>query len=110
MKDLLKTLETTTTEIAKLEDKSNLKLVITKLNEVIDTINLVNTKMPKVRDRGPQSEHKMTEEDARSIMLGEHKDSSHKVAAESLGLSYGQVYSARNGYTFKTIYKEMNNS
>jgi hypothetical protein len=40
-------------------------------------------------------------------MLGEHKDLSHKDAAMKLGLSYGQVYSARKGFTFKTIYQKM---
>ena len=49
----------------------------------------------------------MTEADARTIMLGEHAASSHRKAAEALGLSYGQVYSARNGYTFKGVYAEM---
>jgi len=58
------------------------------------------------RDRGPASERQMTEEDARAILLGEDSGLSHKAAAEKLGLSYGQVYSARNGFTFKTVYKE----
>lgn len=60
----------------------------------------------KVRDRGPASTRTMTEEDAKRIMLGDLKDQSHKEAATELGLSYGQIYSARNGFTFKNIYKE----
>lgn len=63
----------------------------------------------KVRDRGPSSTRTMTEDDARRIMLGDLSDTSHKEAAAELGLSYGQVYSARNGFTFKTIYKEYKN-
>jgi hypothetical protein len=59
------------------------------------------------RDRGPKSDREMTEEDARKVMLGEFKDLTHKAAAEKLGLSYGQIYSARGGYTFKKVYKEM---
>ncbi len=59
-----------------------------------------------VRDRGPKSKRNMTEEDARNILLGGLKDESHRKCAEGLGLSYGQVYSARNGFTFKKIYKE----
>ena len=58
------------------------------------------------RDRGPASERQMTDDDARLILLGDHAGLSHKAAAEALGLSYGQVYSARNGFTFKTVYKE----
>jgi hypothetical protein len=48
----------------------------------------------------------MTEEDARRVLMGDLKDESHKAAAEKLGLSYGQVYSCRGGYTFKAVYKE----
>lgn len=62
----------------------------------------------QVRDRGPSSTRKMTEEDARRIMIGDLKKESHKKAAEVLGLSYGQIYSARGGYTFKEIFDEAN--
>ena len=62
------------------------------------------------RDRGPASERTMTEEDALRIQLGDLKDLSHKKAAEELGLSYGQIYSARNGFTFKTAHKEYRDS
>ena len=64
----------------------------------------------KVRDRGPASQRTMTEDDAREILLGESKELSHKEAAEKLGLSYGQIYSARNGFTFKKVYKESRES
>ena len=59
-----------------------------------------------VRDRGPKSKRNMTEDDAREIMIGKLKEVSHRKCAEGLGLSYGQVYSARNGFTFKAVYKE----
>jgi hypothetical protein len=62
------------------------------------------------RDRGPASERQMTDADAEIILLGDHKDLSHKAAAEALGLSYGQIYSARNGFTFKTVYKAFRDS
>lgn len=87
-----------------LEENAKLKEVVAKLNEVIAAIN---AKPDNSRDRGPQSTREMTEEDARRVVLGDHKDFSHKDAASSLGLSYGQVYSARKGFTFKTIYKEL---
>jgi hypothetical protein len=58
------------------------------------------------RDRGPDSQHAMSDDDARRIIYGDMKNVSHKKAAEKLGLSYGQVYSARNGFTFKKINKE----
>jgi len=71
-------------------------------NQLVDHIN----SLPAPRDRGPKSERKMTDEDARRVILGDLKDKGTKQAAEELGLSYGQIYSARNGYTFKQILKE----
>ena len=91
-------------EIAKLNENAKLKDIIIKMNEIIEKMN--TTKAPKVRDRGPDSQREMTEIDARMILLGELANASHKEAAERLGLSYGQVYSARKGFTFKGIYKE----
>jgi len=60
----------------------------------------------KVRDRGPKSERTMTDEDAFRVKFGDLKDLAHKKAAEELSLSYGQVYSARGGYTFTYINKD----
>jgi len=87
------------TEISALPADAKIADVISKVNELIAK---ANTK----RDRGPDSTRTMTEDDAKAIMLGEHKSLSHTAAAEKLGLSYGQVYSARKGFTFKAIYKE----
>ena len=91
-------------EIAKLDESAKLKDVIAKVNEIIEHLN----KMPAKgqRDRGPDSTREMTEDDARRILLGDMKDVAHKKAAEELGLSYGQIYSSRKGFTFKGIYKE----
>lgn len=61
---------------------------------------------PNKRDRGPESKRDMTIDDARRLILGDLKDISHKAAATQLGLSYGQVYSARGGYTFKKLQEE----
>lgn len=86
-----------------LNEKLNLKSLAEKLNEIISVLN----DMPAARDRGPKSERKMTEEDATRLLLGDLKDTAHKAAAELLNLSYGQVYSARNGFTFKSVYDKM---
>ena len=59
------------------------------------------------RDRGPKSEGEMTEEHAIRVMLGDLREKTHKDAALELKLSYGQIYSARKGYTFKKIYQKM---
>lgn len=89
-------------ELTKLESNAKLADVIAKLNEVID---IINNKRP-TRNRGPESTREMTKDDAERIMLGDLKDKSHKECATTLGLSYGQVYSARGGYTFKEVYKK----
>ena len=88
-----------------LEDKLSLKMLAEKINEIVTKVNTMAT--PAARVRGPLSESAMTEEHARRIMLGDLKDASHKEAGETLGLSYGQVYSARKGFTFKVVYQEM---
>lgn len=90
------------TNLEKLAEKATLAKVVAKINELIETLE----SMPAPRDRGPKSTRDMTEDDARRLMLGDLKEVSHKKAAEELGLSYGQVYSARGGYTFKGIYDE----
>lgn len=86
-------------EIAKLAEHAKLPEIIAKVNELVEK---ANTK----RDRGPESTKVMTEDDAKAIILGEDRNLSHTKAAEKFGLSYGQVYSARKGFTFKPIYKE----
>lgn len=45
----------------------------------------------------------MTDEHAQRVKFGDLKDEKHGKAAEALGLTYGQVYSARKGFTFKHI-------
>lgn len=59
---------------------------------------------PAPKGRGPSSTRSMTEADAERIMVGDLKDATIKTCLTTLGLSYGQIYSARNGYTFKTQY------
>jgi hypothetical protein len=87
----------------------NIKDLETKVETLaarIEELEATIAALPKPRDRGPSSDRPMTEEDARRVLMGDLKDESHKAAAEKLGLSYGQVYSCRGGYTFKAVYKE----
>lgn len=81
-----------------------LKAMVVAQNEVIEELKSQGT---GGRDRGPKSEGEMTEEHAIRVMLGDLRDQSHKDAALELKLSYGQIYSARKGYTFKKIYQRM---
>ena len=54
--------------------------------------------------KGLVSTRSMTEADAIRVMTGDLADKAIKECAKELGLSYGQIYSARGGYTFKTQY------
>lgn len=92
-------------ELINLEEKLSMATLAAKVNELIEAHNALVDKAPQ-RDRGPASEREMTKIDAARCMFGDLKDASHKVAAETLGLSYGQIYSARKGYTFKAIERE----
>lgn len=86
-------------ELIDLSGKISNQVLAEKLNEVIVALNEGKGQ----RDRGPKSERPMTEEDAIRVISGDLKDVSHKAAAEALDLSYGQIYSARKGFTFKTL-------
>jgi len=47
----------------------------------------------------------MTDADAESVTYGDLAEKKHGEAAEALGLTYGQVYSCRKEFTFKTVHK-----
>jgi hypothetical protein len=80
---------------------AELEIIVVNLQaKVVELETKINTLSVK---KGPASTREMTVEDAEKILTGEHKELSHKIAAEKLGLSYGQIYSCRGGYTFKNI-------
>lgn len=60
----------------------------------------------KVNAPKPESKD-MSKDDALRILNGDLKDKKHKDAAETLGLTYGQVYSCRLEFTFKDVHKEL---
>lgn len=77
-----------------------------KIIELEATIKSLTEKVDNLTSKkGPASQREMTIDDAERIINGDLKDASHKKAAEELGLSYGQIYSARGGYTFKNVKK-----
>lgn len=76
-----------------------------KITELTKKVTELESRLDalKSRDRGPASTRQMTEKDAERVIHGDLKDVSHMKAAKELSLSYGQVYSARGGYTFKSV-------
>jgi hypothetical protein len=87
-------------ELAKIVEELSAKVLT--LESTVESLEEKISKV-KVRDRGPKSTRDMSEDDAVRVISGDLKDMSHKVAANELGLSYGQVYSARGGYTFRHL-------
>jgi len=82
----------------------NMKKIANKLNEVIRHLN--NMEQRPTRDNGPKSQRKLDDDLAREILFGEDKNLTVKEACQKHGLSYGQVYSVREGYTFKKVQLE----
>lgn len=59
----------------------------------------------------PKGEAKeMTDADAERVTYGDLASAKHKEAAAQLGLTYGQVYSARGEFTFKAVHKAAKDS
>lgn len=55
------------------------------------------------RNYGPKSETSMTNEIAWRIMYGDRTSAKVKDVANEFGLSRGQVYSVKGGYTFTSV-------
>lgn len=91
------------------EQIAQLQQIVDTQGSMIEALQAQLESMPKGRDRGPSSEGSMTQDDAIRCMIGDLREMNHKDAALELKLSYGQIYSARKGYTFKPIYKRMIN-
>jgi hypothetical protein len=103
----IEALETTLKELYELVPeavKANLGSVNGKIENLEKQIEVF--RLHGGRGRGPKSTRDMTEEDARRVIHGDLRTMSIRKAAELLGLSYGQVYSAKNGYTFKYVQSE----
>lgn len=85
------------------------KLTIAELTAlVLELQSKIIALETKLEPKNNTSQREMTDDDARRIMNGDLKDLKHKEAGEKLGLSYGQIYSCRLGFTFKHIHKELN--
>mgnify|MGYP003415619585 FL=1 len=88
------------------------KLTIDMFNEALERISQLESRVVVLEEQlaakrpAAKSENSMTEEHAFRVKFGDLKDLKHGKAAEALGLSYGQVFSCRGGYTFKTVAKD----
>ena len=62
------------------------------------------------RNKSAATKRNMTDGDALRVLNGDMTSLPHKEAAESIGLTYAQVYSARGGFTFKHIIHDLEKS
>lgn len=76
---------------------------IEMFNELSARVKVLEETLAK--SKGTASTREMTDDDAKRVFIGDLAKENHKKAAEILGLSYGQVYSARLEYTFKHVLK-----
>ena len=82
-----------------------------EMSELRSEVLVLRLEVQRLKSISIKSDIKaMTENDARRVVFGDLANAPVKEAAEKLGLSYGQVYSAKNGYTFKSVYAEKLNS
>lgn len=75
--------------------------------ELVELVQSLEARLAKLEEQRAKStsDHEMTDADAERVCYGDLSEKSHKDAASALGLSYGQVYSARLQFTFKGVHK-----
>lgn len=89
--------------MSEVQSKPTLAVALEMIAELTERV----AKLEATPTKTQASIREMTDDDARRILTGNLAQASHKLAAEELGLSYGQVYSCRLEYTFKHIHKDM---
>jgi len=94
-----------------MSEKDVLEKILSQLELMGNTLSNFDQRITELEEkRGPKSSREMTEGDARRLLTGDMSKIPHRIAAERLGLSYGQVYSCRGGYTFRKIHDEIRES
>jgi hypothetical protein len=109
MEENKKGLEQAKEVVGKIVEENNASPVPTTIPElwkrIDERLSVIESKFStRTSGRGPSSTRSMTADDAVRIMTGDLSDNTIKECVKELGLSYGQIYSARGGYTFKTQY------
>lgn len=92
-----------TTQEVRTMNAKEMTLAIHELQAAVKALNEKLEALSTSKSAGPERE--MTDKDAHEVTYGSLKDIKHKDAAQKLGLSYGQVYSCRLGFTFKGVHK-----
>ena len=97
---------TNTTRIAQLEAAVDaLSQHVQDLQVMLIAQATTQSTAPKARDYGPDSQRAMDDRMALRILIGRYRTWTVRKIADTCGLSRGQVYSLRGGYTFKAAHK-----
>lgn len=97
---------TTTQRVAQLEAAVDaLSQHVQDLQAMLIAQVTAQSTAPKARDYGPDSERAMDDRMALRILVGRYRTWTVRKIADECGLSRGQVYSLRGGYTFKQAHK-----
>jgi hypothetical protein len=86
---------------------SRLETLVQELQGRVDVYDQRAQSQQANRNASSALLREMNKEDAMRVLNGDLAETSHKEAAEILGLSYQQIYSCRFGYTFKPIHREL---
>lgn len=86
------------------ETQVTIESLIARIAELEKNVTELQSKIEPKRN---EAQREMTDDDARRVLTGDLSTMKHKDAAAQLGLSYGQVYSARLEFTFKHVHKAM---
>ena len=77
--------------------------------ELVELVTTLEARIAKLEEPKTKStsDREMTDDDAIRATYGDLADKKHKDASEALNLTYGQIYSARLEFTFKSVHKAM---
>lgn len=73
---------------------------------LIEIVDDLRTKV-EGRNKSAAVKRNMTDADALRVLTGDLFEIPHKDAAEAIGLTYAQIYSARLEFTFKHVHKDL---
>lgn len=101
--------EVETVEVDQFETLKGTKFSRDSFIALLEIVREQNARIEALESKNQTSSTKreMTIEDAERVMIGDLRSKTHNEAAAELNLSYGQVYSARLGHTFKPVTVEM---
>lgn len=76
-----------------------------RIAQLAEKVQMLELKL--ARNKSSALVRVMTDDDARLVLGEEFAELNHLETAQRVGLTYGQVYSARKGFTFKHVARQL---